>query len=931
MHDLNRWLSKGIYASALVFLFFIVSNLAFVSSLSAQDGTERYSISFQATPLIDALKEVLLITEIDLVYSRELVVGQQVFCRAKDATASELLQCVLKETNLDYVLSSSGTFILMKKREVKPLYGDLGGGVYDIDTGAPLPFANILLVNRSGGVATNQDGLFSVSSLISGELPIAVSYIGYESLYDTVLVRPGLSNRHKFFLKANTTEFDPIIINGLMQRVPSSLLGAGEIGPRELGEVVGLKTADVLRGASRLVGVSVQQPIADLHIHGAAGNEHVTLLDGVPVRNPVSMGRHLGAFSPLALERLTLRKTGFASKYGSQLTGVVSVEHNLSAKKSFSNAFTVDPVSTNGRVMGKFKGKNDQELVVTAAARISNWNVYEDQDVRSLLTGWNDVDPLAVAFWVRREVSTSAIQRFGGQPEVQFSDLHFASRYKLNAFHQIHASLYRTTNNLSSIQGIVQQDLEPGNEDDFVLLAQNAYTWLNWAGQIRHSWLLGARSVMTTQVKGSSHNSSLNYQAFFDGLEFGASLSSFTDILQQYGEALQTNIRADEGNKIHELGVQLDFSHSISPVHILEFGVEATHDESSFSFFQPFIDPFENHASTWKVAGYIQDTVPLGKRFVLVPGIRLTYVSKLAPIYAEPRLALRMDGAAPGLGEYAFRLSGGLYRQFIHQFELTGYGTSTVVPYALFWMPLDGSISPSRAYHLAFDALWLPGSHWTLRMEMYSKWLERGLVFDYATIQDLEPDGVPVSQSDFIAPSDGYSGGMGIGLEYNKAFFKGEATYEYAYGKQRFPGRFDERRVTTPWNVPHQISFNMSLQLHEQVLVESNWVQQLGRSWGFRKTYYDVFDIWSPETSISLPDFQDPGNDSLPAYQRFDLGMKYVWQGKGFRSQLRLGVLNMLGRDNVYDYSVEAREDSFSRVPRTLPGRQFSLSVRVDY
>jgi len=913
-------------------LLFIVTYWSNLSPLAAQvQEEERYSIALNSVPLIDALREVLQLTSIDLVYSRELVENQNAVCRAREVSIDEMLRCVLEETNLDYIRSSSGTYILIQKRELEPMYGDLGGGVFDIDTGAPLPYANIMLVNGFGGASTNQDGLFSISSVLGGDLPVAISYIGYESVYDTVQVRPGYSNRRQFFLKAKTTEFDPIVISGLMQRVPSSLLGSGEVTSNEIGGVMGIKTADVLRGASRLAGVSIQQPIADLHIHGGAGNEHVTLLDGVPVRNPVSMGRHLGAFSPLALERLTLRKTGFEARYGSQLTGVVDVEHNLSTDKAFSNAITLDPVSSNGRMMGRFMSENGRELIVMAAARISNWGVYEDQDVRALLTEWNAVDPLVTSFWVRDEVNSASLQRLGGQPEVQFSDLHFGARYKVNPFHQFHASLYRTTNNLSETQGLAQQGSALASSSGFVMLTQNAYSWLNWAGQLRHSWLIGSRSVLTSQLLGSSHNSALNYQAFFEPLEPGASVGSFADVLQQHGDSLETNIRADEGNRIRELGLRVDFNHSVSSSHTLEIGLEAMHVESTFNFFQPFIDLLETSPDNWQYSGYIQDTLPVGRNLVIVPGLRLTYLSSLSPVYAEPRLSIRFDGIGPGIGEYAFRVAGGLYRQFVHQYELTGYGTSTIVPNALFWLPLDGTLSPSRAYHLAFDGLWMPDSYWTVRYEMYSKWLDRLLLFDYGSVQDFEVGDSPIKQSDFIVPADGRSSGIGVGIEYANASFGGKIGYDYSYGKQKFPGRFEDRRVTTPWNIPHQVSVDLSYQLSEQFGVESNWIQQLGRSWAFRRAYYDVFDIWDPRTQFSLPDFQNPGDDTLPAYRRLDMGLKYVWEGKGFRSQLRFVILNVFDEKNVYDYSVEASQEGFNQVPRLLPGRQYTLSMRFDY
>lgn len=899
----------------------------------AQDRQDHFSVAFQAVPLLDALKEVLQLSTIDLVYSRDLVEGQTAFCHAKNVDIDELLQCVLEETSLDFIRSSSGTYILIGKREIAPVKGNLRGGVYDAETGVPLPYANIILVKERGGVATNQDGLFNMPSLLSGSQPVAVSYVGYESVYDTVHVQAGENNIQEFFLRPAATEIDPIVISGLLQRVPSSFLGAGEVVPEDWDGISGVKTSDVLQGASRLLGVSIQQPIADLHIHGGAGNEHITLLDGVPVRNPVSMGRHLGAFSPLALERLVLRKTGFEARYGSHLTGVLSVDHTLSTDKSFSNAISIDPLSTNARVLGKFLGERNREVVVMGGARISNWDIYQDQDVRSFLTSWNTLDPLVTSFALREDVIDPSFQSIGGGPDVQFSDLHLATRFKLSPFHALHASLYRTTNNLAGTLGILAEQGENSPvEGDILLVSQNAYSWLNWAGQIRHSWVLGARSVLTSQLKANSHNSTLGYQVFFEPVRPEINLESFDEVFNSYQDSLEVNALGEESNIIRERGVYLDLNYGISSRHTMEAGVEVSHTESEFSFFQPFIGPLNIQPSTWIFAGYIQNTIPLGQNLVLVPGIRLTRLSSQSPVFAEPRFAIRFDEAFPRLGDLAVKLSGGLYRQYVHQYELVGYGPNTIVPYSLFWLPLDGSLAPSRAYHLAIESLWLPAPNWSVRFEGYSKWIDRQLLFDYATVQDFEvEEGVPLLLSDFVVATDGRSLGGGVGVEYSTDAFKGGISYEYAHAKQRFPGRFGGGRVSVPWNVPHQLAVDLNLQFTPQFGVVSNWAVQWGRSWAFRRAYYDVFDIWSPVSELTLPDFQNPDKDKLPAYQRVDLGIRYTWERGGFRSRVLFTILNVLDRENVYDFSVDARQDSYSRVPQNLPGRQFSLSLRLEY
>ena len=910
-------------------LVLILAGLWVPERAAAQEA-ERYTILLQGVPLRQALQEVIRVSSIDLVYSRDLVEGKTVFCRREQVQIDEIMRCVLDDTGLDYIRSSSGTYILINEREVESQYGDLAGGVFDADTGAPLPYANVLLADATIGTTTNEDGLFSMASLVAGAYPVAISYIGYETVYDSIYVEPGRANKQRFTLQSSSINIEPIVINGLVQRVPSSLLGSGELSEEDFQSVSGFgKTPDVIQGASRLVGVASQQPVADLYIQGGGGNEHFTLLDGVAIRNPVSMGRHLGAFSPLALERLTVQKAGFEARHGSQLTGLVSVEHTLSTRHPISGAIMIDPVSVNGRFITRSVGENGRELAVMAAGRISNWDVYQDPDVRSLLDQWTAIDPLVTRFWVGQDVTVNEIRQLAGSPQVQFSDLHLAARFKASPFHIFHGSLYRAVNDLTADHAIVE-GLSTGN--GYAVLSSNAYSWKNWAAQLRHSWIIGTRSVLTTQLQGSWHNSALLYNVYSpeDINSIAGMLSG--NVLEVFQDSLAAGVNADENNVIKELGVRFDLNHSFSTAHTMEVGIEGYHVDSRFSFFQPFVDPIRTHPANWTWAGFLQSTFTLGKNFVIVPGLRATYVPERSTVYAEPRMAIRVDGRSSLLGTYAFRLAGGLYRQYLNQFELTSYGTVNVVPTTLFWLPLDNSLSPSRSQHLAFDAMLSPAPAWTFRMEAYSKWNARLLVYDFDRAQDLENMGNAVPQDSFIAATSGEARGIGTSVSYSGKMLGAGVSYEYSEVRQRFPNRFNDATIATPWEVPHRFRLNASMKLSEQVQLESIWTHSWGRSWAFRRSYYDVFAVWNPQPSpVTLPDFSNPQHDRVPAYQRLDLNIKYRGRVGRFDSIVQFYVVNVLDDANVFDYNIEAYEDSFITTPRVLPGRQFSLVFRVNY
>ncbi|MEE8501424.1 MAG: carboxypeptidase-like regulatory domain-containing protein, partial [Kiloniellales bacterium] len=289
---------------------------------TANDGA--YTLVLRGVAMNQALEELVRLTQIDLVYNSDLVVGKHVYCAGRDLSAEALLRCVLARSGLDYVRSSAGTYILIEGLERPPRYGDLAGSIVDQVTGEPLPYANVLLADASAGTTTDKAGLFSFSSVLSGMHRLVVTYVGYEAAVDSVWVGAGDAKRLEIALRPKELTMVPIVINGLVQRLPSSELGTGTLASHQLEAFHGAGTPDVARGVSGLPGIAVHQPLADLHIQGGASGEHLTLLDGVPVRDPVSLGRHLSAFSPLALDRLTVHKAGFGAEHGSHLSGVIA-------------------------------------------------------------------------------------------------------------------------------------------------------------------------------------------------------------------------------------------------------------------------------------------------------------------------------------------------------------------------------------------------------------------------------------------------------------------------------------------------------------------------------------------------------------------------------------------------------------------------------
>ena len=278
---------------------YLVALVALTSSVRAQDRERgSYELMLRGVPLADALETLVRVTQIDLVYNSDLVTPVDVFCVRRNASAEDLLKCVLAGTDLEYVRSLSGAYVLIPAVRKAVAEGSLAGVVVDAESGAPLPYANVFLAEASTGTAANDAGMFTLAPLISGPYRMMVTYVGYQTAIDSVFIEPGGRLRVRIPMRSSGVTMSPVVVDGLEQRLPSHGLGREALGAAAITRSASFGVMDVARAAAGLPGISVQRPLADLHIQGGSAGSHVVLLDGAPVREPVSLGRHMSAFSP---------------------------------------------------------------------------------------------------------------------------------------------------------------------------------------------------------------------------------------------------------------------------------------------------------------------------------------------------------------------------------------------------------------------------------------------------------------------------------------------------------------------------------------------------------------------------------------------------------------------------------------------------------
>ncbi|MDR8389783.1 TonB-dependent receptor [Aliifodinibius sp. S!AR15-10] len=911
--------------------------LAFSSSnLKAQEQSQdQYSFEFRGVPLSHVLDKIAIETGIDMAYDPALVKDITIYKRLQDQQVSEILQNILTDTSLDFLTLSSGTIVIVRTVHEKPAYGSFYGKVVDQETGDPLPGASVMLADASGGTSTSESGNFSINRLVSGTYRIIFSYIGYEPLQKTVEIHPNQNLQQQIALEPKPVDFTPIVVTGHVPQMPFNRSQGEAIASDSEWEPNG-RLQNAIHSLSLLPGVQYGLPMTDLHLQGGQGGEHRILLDGVPIYNPYSFGKMFSAFSPYAISKVELHKAGYGVPQGSQIAGLVNLKHDLDNPKQPSAMLQVDPLSLNGRAdLQLSTGADSSSLDIMAAGRTNYWDLYQEPSLQQTLQEWDALDPLVTNLLINSDADASLYQPREHHSDVRFYDLHLASRYNIDPYRTLSASFYTGENSVNT--DLLRQ--APENEElPQYLYAQDVYRWNNVMGQITYDHFVSSRFDLRSQLSFSSNRFNHRYRigtsAIADIPDLNLIIGNADAAYSAFSESsVQSRIPTQRNaNRIQHIAFRTSGTYSFSPHFNLDGGVQLDFVKSRVDLSELFyLRTLSDQESTF-YSGYLNGNWRLGEYWKLTAGNRLTLVQPVTQFYSEPRASLQYDRPESSIGYWSARLSGGLYRQFINQFDITNPGPTSLVPSIAVWSHAGTSKVP-KAWHLSSSFHLEPSTTTSLKLEGFYKWQPTTYIASYENLLQ----GVTLNRSDFSAFAEATDmKSLGVGLRAHQSIFdtklKLMAGYDYNYNRINLDTQFG-RSMPAPWNEPHRFQFRILSRLFPGFSSVLKWQTILGRTWGFRQAYYN-FLFYEGGQNFEEYSFNNPENDKLPPFHQLDVSLIYAPEFDKFGMEVRLDLINLLDHQNTIDWSLQPTEpggQQYQKSKRTMPGFSPSLSIKIEY
>ncbi|MEZ4701379.1 MAG: carboxypeptidase regulatory-like domain-containing protein [Rhodothermales bacterium] len=948
-------------AAALAFAFLVLP-------AHAQSGQGGFSVSLRQIPLDEALAYFSRLTGQAVSFDPRLVDARETYCAIEQAGAEAVLACILRAADLDYIRLSSGTYVVVPPIERQAQRGTLQGMVIDRRSGRPLADAHVYLASAEGriGAISRDDGQFILPPLLPGRYVVMSSYVGYEDWQDTLTVHPGAGGYARIEMASEPVLFSPVIVDGIQRSLPSERLLRTEIyagdtlslAHTEAGAPFGMQLAS-------LPGVRMNDVTADIHIQGGEAGDHQLKLDNVPIFLPRALPGILGPFSSIAIDRIVVHKSGFDAATGSHLAGVTEVTHTLETENTFDAQ--LDPLALNVRLSLATPARSRRKASFMGAFRNSIDMASRPYWLRETLNSWAQPDAFLILAPLRT-IPPGASSIFEDvlaieqdpNPTWSFRDVHAATRIWTSPLNALHVSFYSGHMKYggalpSRLSARVQEDSTPFQPENFAesvaLAVVDQYDAVTNAGQATYSAVLSAHTFLSLQARFSHHEMRHDY-TLLDSLETlipvidaGIPPPGASDFI------LPTHNEADL-SRILETGLEARIEHAFDR-HFVTAGLSAVYDEgqmrlllsaqadsaldfvSSVPTDQLLKNRVASTTSAWTHAAFLSDRMDLGDHGVLDAGIRLSYLPAHETAFAEPRVSLRFDWPLAGGGALAWRSAAGLYRQYLSQYDVSTFNAGTVLPSMRVWLPVDQSVQPPKAYHLAQSLRLDARNGWSVTLDGYYKWLPQSVSLNYLYIDqigDIETNASAfrnvADQQPFLAEGKAVHAGGSAGLSYANDHWRSRIVYDYTYARRHSPQLFDDRKTTLPWVVPHRVAASLATSAIRPLILSIRWNAEWGRSWAFRQAYYDYFGQSRTLNRYPPYDLGAPDRHILKPYQQIDLSAAYIQTLGRHRLQARLELLNIANRRNEVDWRFVFDTDHFEKEARYLYPRNLSIAVR---
>ena len=212
----------------------------------------------------------------------------------------------------------------------------LSGTISDSNSNETLIGVNLFIPELKTGVTTNEYGFYSIT-IPKGNYSIRISYMGYQTLEESIQLNQNTKTNFKLLTNENTLK--EVIITDTKTKtdirkpemsVNKLSISAIKRMPVVLGEV------DVLKSILLLPGVTnAGEGASGFNVRGGGADQNLILLDEATIFNSSHVFGFFSVFNPDAIKDLKLYKGGIPARFGGRASSVLDIYQKDGSSKEF--------------------------------------------------------------------------------------------------------------------------------------------------------------------------------------------------------------------------------------------------------------------------------------------------------------------------------------------------------------------------------------------------------------------------------------------------------------------------------------------------------------------------------------------------------------------------------------------------------------------
>ncbi|WP_438963748.1 TonB-dependent receptor [Winogradskyella sp.] len=761
----------------------------------------------------------------------------------------------------------------------------LSGTITDISSNETLIGVNILIPEIQSGTMTNEYGFYSIT-LPKGTYEIQISYLGFETISETINLNQNISKNYRLIESAES--LDEIVIKDNVEKLnikkPQMSVNALSIStiknmPVVFGEV------DVIKSITLLPGVTnAGEGSSGFNVRGGAADQNLILLDEAIIFNSSHLFGFFSVFNPDAIKDLKLYKGGIPAKYGGRVSSVLDIYQKEGNSNQFKMNGGIGLVSSRLLAEGPIKkekasflfgGRSSYVHLFSSLFDLDNVAYFYDLNTK-LSYKLNENNSIFLSGYFGRDVFS-----------IQDSFKNTYGNSVLN-FRWNHLFSSKLFSNLS----LIYSDYYYGLDLNFV--------GFEWESGIRNfNVKYDLKHYITNKFK----------------LEYG-----LNSIYYKFNPGKINPNTPDSGinpfkliNKYaFENAVYLDAEHKLGNRLSLSYGARLS---TFHRLGQDELNIYENDNPVIfnEELGIYEKAEPIGTESFNGNDVIESFAN------FEPRMAMAYQLTKNSSVKASYnRMS-----QYLHLLSNTNSPTPLDV-----WAPSGKYIKPQLLDQVALGYFRnFKDNQFSLEVETFYKTIENRI--DYTDGANLIANNA-IEQ--VILNGEARAYGLEVLLRKNEGRLKGWLSYTLSKSEQRTPGRTlietginNGKWYNTPYDKTHDISLTASYELNDKWRLNSNFVFQTGLPVTFPNGQYEY-------NGIIVPKFEARNSSRLPEYHRLDFSINYNPKPnsqKRFKGEWVFGVYNIYNRRNAVN--IQFRENRTTGVNEALRLSLFGIVPSVSY